>query len=164
MASSTAPLAGPLRADAVDLDELPGNAIRRLQQIAVAIFLQEAEAQGITPVQFAVLQALANTPGIDQRTLSRTIGFDTSTIASVTDRLQARGLVQRSRDPADRRVRLLALTDEGHAVLRAVIPAMRRTQQRILEPLAAPEREQFMRMLLTLVRANNALSRAPSEV
>jgi DNA-binding MarR family transcriptional regulator len=164
MASSTATLAGPLRADAVDLDELPGNAIRRLQQIAVAIFLQEAEAQGITPVQYAVLQALANTPGIDQRTLSRTIGFDTSTIASVTDRLQARGLVQRSRDPADRRVRLLALTDEGHAVLRAVIPAMRRTQQRILEPLAAPEREQFMRMLLTLVRANNALSRAPSEV
>ncbi len=163
MASRTEPLAGPPRADAVDLDELPGNAIRRLQQIAVAIFLQEAEPQGITPVQFAVLQALANAPGIDQRTLSRTIGFDTSTIASVTDRLQARGLVQRARDPADRRVRLLALTDEGHAVLRAVIPAMRRTQQRILEPLAEPERAAFMRMLLTLVRANNALSRAPSE-
>jgi hypothetical protein len=40
MASTTTP-----HAAAIDLDALPGNAIRRLQQIAVAIFLQEAEAQ-----------------------------------------------------------------------------------------------------------------------
>ena len=157
----TAPTAPP--AAAIDLDALPGNAIRRLQQIAVAIFLQEAEAQGVTPVQFATLQALANSPGVDQRTLARSIGFDTSTIASVIDRLEARGLVQRSLDPADRRVRLLALTDEGHAVLAAVVPAMRRTQERILQPLPAAERAEFMRMLQVLVRANNALSRAPSE-
>lgn len=166
MASTTkkAPPHSPApRATAIDLDALPGNAIRRLQQIAVAIFLQEAEALGVTPVQFAILQALANTPGVDQRTLARSIGFDTSTIASVIDRLEARGLVQRRLDPADRRVRLLALTDEGHALLVAVIPAMRRTQERILQPLPAGERDEFMRMLLTLVRANNALSRAPSE-
>jgi DNA-binding MarR family transcriptional regulator len=162
MATKTSKRVGAA-ADAIDLDELPGNAIRRLQQIAVAIFLQEAEPVGITPVQFAVLQALANMPGVDQRSLSRSIGFDTSTIASVTDRLEARGLVQRQLDPADRRVRLLSLTEEGQAVLQAVIPAMRRTQQRILEPLPTPERADFMRMLQTLVRANNALSRAPSE-
>jgi D-aminopeptidase len=57
----------------------------------------------------------------------------------------------------------LALTDEGHAVLAAVIPAMRRTQERILQPLPAAERAEFMRMLQILVKANNALSRAPSE-
>ncbi|HEV8689311.1 MAG TPA: MarR family winged helix-turn-helix transcriptional regulator [Ideonella sp.] len=150
-------------AAALDLDSLPGNAIRRLQQIAVAIFLQEAEPQGVTPVQFATLQALANTPDVDQRTLARSIGFDTSTIASVMDRLEARGLVQRSRDPNDGRVRLLALTPQGHALLSEVVPAMHRTQARILEPLPAPERAEFMRMLLVLVKANNALSRAPSE-
>ena len=32
------------------LDTLPGHYIRRLQQIAVAVFLQETEAQGVTPV------------------------------------------------------------------------------------------------------------------
>jgi DNA-binding MarR family transcriptional regulator len=158
MSTSSDSIAPPL-----DLDSLPGNAIRRLQQIAVAIFLQEAEAQGITPVQFAVLQALANTPDVDQRTLSRSIGFDTSTIASVMDRLETRGLVQRSRDPGDARVRLLSLTAEGRAVLSEVVPAMHRAQQRMLEPLTEAERAEFMRMLLTLVRANNALSRAPSE-
>lgn len=150
-------------APAIELDALPGNAIRRLQQIAVAIFLQEAEPHGVTPVQYAVLQALANSPGVDQRTLSRSIGFDTSTIASVVDRLEARALVERRIDPADRRVRLLALTPTGHALLRAVQPAMRRAQERMLAPLPAQQRAEFMRMLQVLIRANNGESRAPSE-
>lgn len=157
------PLPTDSTAPPLDLDSLPGNAIRRLQQIAVAIFLQEAEPQGVTPVQFAVLQALANTPNVDQRTLARSIGLDTSTIASVMDRLEARGFVQRDRDPGDARVRLLSLTPAGHAVLSEVVPAMHRAQLRMLEPLDEAERAEFMRMLLTLVRANNALSRAPSE-
>ncbi len=147
----------------IDLDTLPGHYIRRLQQIAVAVFLQETEAQGVTPVQFAALQTVANTPGIDQRTLARSIGFDTSTIAGVVDRLEARGLMQRGPSSDDRRVRLLTLTDAGQALLRAVIPSMLRTQDRILEPLRPREREEFVRMLRVLVTANNELSRAPSE-
>lgn len=157
-AMSKKPAAAP-----VDLDELPGHYIRRLQQIAVAIFLQEAEAQGVTPVQYAALQTVRNQPGIDQRGLARAIGFDTSTIAAVIDRLEARGLLQRTIAPDDRRVRLLTLTAEGQRVLEAVIPAMRRAQERMLEPLPRAERAEFMRMLKQIVTANNELSRAPSE-
>ena len=94
----------------VELESLPGHYIRRLQQIAVAVFLQETEVHGVTPVQYAALQTVGNLPGIDQRTLARTIGFDTSTIAGVIDRLEARGLLLRSASPEDRRVRLLSLT------------------------------------------------------
>ena len=71
--------------------------------------------------------------------------------------------MQRGPSSDDRRVRLLTLTDEGQALLRAVIPSMLRTQDRILEPLRPREREEFMRMLRVLVTANNELSRAPSE-
>lgn len=155
-------------ADALDLEALPGHAIRRLQQIAVAIFLQEAEATGITPVQYAALQAVANqppgAPAIDQRTLARLIGFDTSTIAGVIDRLEARGLLRRQASAADRRVRLLGLTDEGRAMLAKVVPGMLRAQERMLAPLPPAERDEFMRMLRALVRANNELSRAPSDL
>lgn len=147
----------------IDLDQLPGHHIRRLQQIAVAIFLQETEASGITPVQFAALQTICNQPGLDQRTLARTIGFDTSTIAGVIDRLEARGLVQRNASPEDRRVRLLTITAEGARVLSEVQPAMQRAQVRMLDPLSKAERAEFMRMLRTLVLANNELSRAPSD-
>ena len=151
------------KAPAVDLEALPGHHIRRLQQIAVAIFLQETEATGITPVQYAALQAVANTPGIDQRTLAGRIGFDTSTIAGVVDRLQARGLMQRNASPDDRRVRLLSITDPGHHLLAQALPGMQRAQARMLAPLPAADRAEFMRMLRTLVEANNELSRAPSD-
>ena len=149
--------------DTVDLDELPGHAIRRLHQIAVAIFLQEAEVLGLTPVQYAVLQAVANSPGLDQRTLAKSIGLDTSTTGGVVDRLEARELLQRSASPTDRRVRLLSLTEAGQALLGEAIPAMLRAQERILEPLPPVQRTEFIRMLRTLVTANNTLSRAPSE-
>lgn len=149
--------------DRIDLDDLPGHHIRRLQQIAVALFLQETEPFGITPVQYAALQGVAASPGIDQRTLARTIGLDTSTTGGVIDRLEARGLVQRNPNPDDRRVRLLTLTKDGVALLRLIAPAMLRAQQRILEPLPATQRKEFMRMLRLLVEANNAVSRAPSD-
>lgn len=147
----------------VELDALPGHHIRRLQQIAVAIFLQETDAHGLTPVQYATMQAVANTPGFDQRTLAGVVGFDTSTIGGVIDRLEARGLVTRSASANDRRVRLLTLTDAGRALLEAITPSMLRAQQRMLEPLPEPERTEFLRMLRVLVAANNELSRAPSD-
>ena len=147
----------------VDIESLPGHYIRRLQQIAVAVFLQEVGDDGVTPVQYAALQSVHNAPGIDQRTLARTIGFDTSTIAGVVDRLEARGLLLRSASPADRRVRLLGLTDAGRALLAQVIPAMQRAQVRMLDPLRPAERAEFMRLLRVLVESNNELSRAPSE-
>ena len=153
----------PPPAPAVDLDALPGHLIRRLQQIAVAIFLQETEAVGITPIQYAALQAVANQPGIDQRTLARSIGLDTSTIAGVIDRLEARALMQRSASPADRRVRLLGVTDAGHRLLAEARPGMLRAQARMLAPLPEADRAAFMRMLQHLVQANNELSRAPSD-
>ena len=148
----------------LDLEALPGHYIRRLQQIAVAIFLQETEKHGVTPVQYAALQKVGGAPGIDQRTLARSIGLDTSTIAGVIDRLEARGLMQRSASPEDRRVRLLALTDAGEELLEAIEPDMLKAQERILAPLPKAERAEFMRMLRALVTANNELSRAPSAV
>lgn len=145
-----------------DLDDLPGHHIRRLQQIAVAVFLQETETFGLTPVQFGALQAVRRSPGVDQRTLAAHIGLDTSTTGGVVDRLEARGLLRRNPSPTDRRVRLLTLTEDGLALLDQVYAPMLRAQERILEPLPAGERQEFMRMLRVLVNANNELSRAPS--
>ena len=165
-ANRSAPRAG--LADAVDLHELPGHHIRRLQQIVVSMFLQETEGLGITPIQFAALQTVANSaasgPAIDQRRLSAAIGLDTSTVGGVIDRLEARGLLARQLSPDDRRVRLLAITGEGAKVLAAVQPAMLRAQERILAPLPRAERREFMRLLRRLVDGNNDASRAPSDL
>ena len=156
----TMPAASPLLPSDIDLDQLPGHCIRRLQQVAVAIFMQEAEPDGATPVQYAVLHAVASQPGIDQRTLARAVSLDTSTIGGVVDRLETRGLLARQLSPKDRRVRLLQLTRAGEELLAALVPAMTRTQERILEPLPERERREFMRMMQTLLAQHAELATA----
>jgi len=145
------------------IDNQPGYYIRRLHQISVAIFLQQTEAFGITPVQFAALQTVGNSPQIDQRSLARTVGLDTSTIAGVIDRLESRGLLVRSASPGDRRVKQLTLTNAARQLLSEVAPAMLKAQQLILEPLSDDEQAMFIRLLRQLVAKNNELSRAPSD-
>ena len=144
------------------LTELPGHYIRRLQQIAVGLFMEETQAFGLTPVQFAALNAVVAHPGIDQRTLAASIGFDTSTIGGVVDRLEARAWVKRQVSPEDRRARWLYATPEGVQLLVQVQPFVLRTQQRILGPLPEAQQHEFVRMLTVLVAANNEASRAPS--
>ena len=148
---------------AVDIDHQPGHYIRRLHQISVGIFLQELGEIGITPVQYAALQTVANHPGIDQRTLARTIALDASTTGGVVDRLEARGWLERKTAPEDRRARQLALTDAGVQLLSEAVPAMLGAQDLILGPLNERQRTEFMKLLRLLVDTNNEHSRAPSE-
>lgn len=143
---------------------MPGNFVRRLHQISVAIFLQETEAFNITPVQFAALQAVLATPGIDQRTLAGAIGQDASTTTGVIDRLEGRSLMVRSPSPSDRRARCLTITEEGRKLLGQVTPAVLRAQALLLEPLPERDRNEFMRLIGALVNGNNALSRAPRKM
>lgn len=77
---------------------------------------------------------------MDQKTLAHLVSFDTSTIGAVIDRLEAKALLTRSLSPEDRRVRLLNLTPAGQAMLEQAMPAVQRTQERILEPLTAQEK------------------------
>lgn len=147
----------------VDIDQQPGHAIRRLHQISVGIFLQEAGDLGVTPVQYAALQTVGNQPGIDQRTLARNIALDASTTGGVVDRLETRGWLERRTSPEDRRARQLVLTLAGQQALADAVPVMLRAQEQILAPLSKPERAEFMRMLGELITQNNELSRAPSK-
>ncbi|HEV3161923.1 MAG TPA: hypothetical protein VGZ89_18345, partial [Xanthobacteraceae bacterium] len=56
--------------------EMPGHLIRRLHQISFALFLDQARAFGVTPVQYAALVAINSNPGIDQTALCNIIAFD----------------------------------------------------------------------------------------
>lgn len=143
------------------LPMMPGHLIRRLQQIAVAIFLEDTAAFGITPVQFAALRGLAAHPGVDQRTLASQVGLDASTLGGVVDRLESRGWLVRRPSDSDRRVKLLHITPAGEQLMREMAPAVEAAQHRILAPLSAPKQAQFMAMLGELVEKNNDLSRAP---
>ncbi len=146
----------------VELEKYPGYHIRRLQQIAVAVFMEETQEWGVTPVQYAALSAVSRQPGIDQRTLARLIGFDTSTIGSVIDRLEARDLMVRGNSSTDRRVRLLNVTQKGVELLKSAEPSVLRAQSKMLAPLPEDKRSVFMELLAFIITENDKLARSPS--
>ncbi len=94
----------------------PGYLFRRMQQIAVAIFMEECKAFDLTPVQYAALIAIRTHPGIDATRLSAVIAFDRSTLGSVIERLEAKQLIERKPASSDKRVKLLHLTESGTAL------------------------------------------------
>jgi len=139
----------------------PGYLFRRMQQIAVAIFMEECKALDLTPVQYAALVAIQTHPGIDATRLSAVIAFDRSTLGSVIERIESKGLIERKASPDDKRVKLLYLTRTGAAQLREIVPAVDRAQARMLQPLKAADRKTLMALLSQLVDLNNESSRVP---
>ncbi len=144
-----------------ELHSMPGHAIRRAQQIAVAIFMEECAGFDLTPVQYAALVAIGENQGIDATRLSALIAFDRSTLGNVLERLETRGLLTRYSLPEDKRIKRLKLTANGRSVIGRAEKAVRRAQERILAPLPPKDRDKLMQLLGQLVELNNDVSRAP---
>jgi DNA-binding MarR family transcriptional regulator len=154
----------PNKAADVTMDAVytkPGYLFRRMQQIAVAIFVEECKAYDLTPVQYAALVAIRTHPGIDATRLSAVIAFDRSTLGNVIERLESKNFVERKPAREDKRVKLLYLTKVGAALLRDIMPAVDRAQARMLQPLKPADRKTLMTLMTQLVDLNNEASRVP---
>jgi DNA-binding MarR family transcriptional regulator len=102
-------------------------------------------------VQFAILNALMDEPGLDQVTLAAKVAFDAATSGSVIGRLEARGWIRREQDPQDRRRKLLWATEAGAKAALDMKDAAERVQTRLLAPLNPAEQEQLTVLLEKLV-------------
>jgi DNA-binding MarR family transcriptional regulator len=134
----------------------PGHLIRRAQQIAVSIFAECLAEADITPVQFAILNALRETPDIDQVTLAKRVAFDPATSGSVIGRLEVKGWLVRQAHATDRRRKLLVITPQGVDALAGMQTAVAEVQTRILAPLSRDEQAQFVDLLARLVAGHEA--------
>ena len=149
----------PITMDAVYA--APGYLFRRMQQIAVAIFMEECGAFDLTPVQYAALVAIHAHPGIDATRLSAVIAFDRSTLGNVIERLETKGYIARKPSREDKRIKLLYLTESGAVLLRDIMPSVDRAQVRMLQPLKPADRKTLLALLTQLVDLNNESSRVP---
>ncbi|MGH7003525.1 MAG: MarR family winged helix-turn-helix transcriptional regulator, partial [Alphaproteobacteria bacterium] len=112
------PVTGIDQEQPFDLYETPGYLVRRLHQIVVSLCYEHWGDLAISPVQYAVLMAVRAYPGIDQRALSRAIAIDRSSIGTVSEQLERRGLIERRTGTRDKRNKALFLSAEGAALLR----------------------------------------------
>jgi len=147
--SSSKPAAG----SALPLHAEPGHLMRRAHQLAVSVF-HEIHGRNVTPVQFAVLRALQDKPGIDQVTLAQRVGLDTSTTADIAARLETKGWIVRELLP--RRQRSLLLTPAGVEVLARMLPQVNPMNRHLLSALEPREQTELVRLLGKLVRIDPA--------
>jgi DNA-binding MarR family transcriptional regulator len=95
--------------------QLAAAAIRFMDLVKQAI-RTVGEDLGLSIAQLDVLRQLRAHGPTPMRRLAATMHCEASNLTGLVDKLERRGLVQRQEDPADRRVRVLALTDEGTEV------------------------------------------------
>jgi DNA-binding MarR family transcriptional regulator len=129
----------------------PGHLIRRAHQRAWAAFLDETRDEGITPVQFAMLVAVSEFPGIDATGLSQIVDYDRATIGDVLGRLEAKGLITRTKSRGDRRAKQIVLTARGRSVIKKIEKSVAAIADRIFGPLTSQERRVLATLLGKLV-------------
>jgi MarR family transcriptional regulator, temperature-dependent positive regulator of motility len=144
------------RMAAVDLSTHPGHLARRLQQAHTLLWGAMVSEETTSP-QFAVLNALEEKPGMDQRTLSEHVRLDRSTIADLVARLAGRELVERVRDPEDGRRNVLRLTEDGRRLHRRLVARTARMNRVFLAPLDAGEQETLLRLIGRVAQAAEEL-------
>jgi MarR family transcriptional regulator, lower aerobic nicotinate degradation pathway regulator len=140
---------------------MPGHLLRRCQQIAVALFLDECAPLNLTPLQFVVLSALADHGARDQASLGGLTATDRTTVQVVLGNLRKLGLVTLTKSRVDKRAKVVEITPAGRELMRAAIPLVERTQERIVAPLSRRERDTLARLLGKIADKNNLESRAP---
>lgn len=139
-----------------DLYRRPGFMVKRLHQVATAIFLEECGRYNMTPSQYQALCALNEHADIDQSALGKLTGQDRSTVSLVVRLLLDRGLILRVVDANDKRRTSLKLSESGLSALAEVVPAARRAQDRLLSALPMEKHAEFLALLQGLLDAHGA--------
>jgi DNA-binding MarR family transcriptional regulator len=116
----------------------------------IALELPVLAAHEVSMWGYSVLTALDDTPVRTQAALAEAIGADKSRIIGTLDELQQSGLIERTPDPADRRVRLLSITPQGRRVRRTVRKEIQAQEEQVLTALAPADRKTFLRILQEL--------------
>jgi DNA-binding MarR family transcriptional regulator len=131
--------------------QLAAVAIRFMDLVKQAI-RAVGEDLGLSIAQLDVLRQLHAHGPTPMRRLAETMNCEASNLTGLVDKLERRGLVQRQDHPADRRVRVLALTDAGTEMSRQVWAAV--TNRCPFMNLSAEDRAQLDRLLQQSVNAN----------
>jgi DNA-binding MarR family transcriptional regulator len=117
----------------LEVVELIGDIVARYHED----YEDAAAEHSLTGAQARLLSLLSLEP-LPMRKLAQKLKCEPSNVTGIVDRLESRGLVERRPDPADRRVKLAAATQEGRRVAKDLRESLRFAR----EPLAGLGREE----------------------
>ncbi|MEO0362440.1 MAG: MarR family transcriptional regulator [Pseudomonadota bacterium] len=108
---------------------------------------------GLSRPGFVILFSLSRKDGLVARDICLVTGLPKNSISRAVTELEAKGLIARDTDAADKRAKPLALTPEGRALLEAATPLFKERQAAMLAPLDGAEAAEFRRLISKLIFA-----------
>ena len=152
-AADADPCSAPLDASRPDLTWLLHRAA---QHMRVALD-EAAQAHGLSGARdWIVLSALSTGPRQTQLALAHSLGLDKTTMTSLLDRMEARGLVTRGTDSHDRRARIPELTEDGRRVQAEVTGARDHVESALLAKFTKQEQHLLRELLARLAEPDSA--------
>jgi DNA-binding MarR family transcriptional regulator len=124
--------------------------LKRLGFAAKERALEAYEGMGLHPYHYAVLLTLADGSRETQGAIADALGYDRGQMVGLLDELEEQGLVERRRDPNDRRRHIVRMTAEGKRTLRRLRTLSTQLEADFLEPLTEVERATLHSLLLRL--------------
>ena len=136
---------------------------REMRQHITELMAEEhwAHDAGFRPPCLGVIAVVARHQPVSQREISDQLGLDASDVVGVLDLLEAAHLVQRRRDPADRRRHAVVLTEAGETAARHFATLRAEAEARALVDLDDDERRLLVDLLNRAV-ARGAAGREPA--
>src|SRR4051794_38350754 len=134
-------------------EELVASTAFLLKRLGFAVKEQTMDAYegtGLHPYHHAILLVLGEGAAETQGSIADALGYDRGQLVGLLDELEERGLVERRRDPNDRRRHVVRLTPDGKKALQKLRALAKRIEDEFLAPLGAVERAKLHALLLRL--------------
>jgi len=147
----TTPLPEIERRPPVLAKELLASTVFLMARLGFAIkgrALEEFEAAGFSMYQYSVLAMVGEESRTSQAAIADALQLDRSQLVGVLDSLEEQGLIERRRDPVDRRRHMVSLTAEGKRQLVRLRAIGKRLEETFLAPLDEKERAKLHDTLL----------------
>jgi len=126
--------------------------------------LEELEAAGFSPYDYGVLALVADGACKTQGTIADALGLDRSQLVGMLDALEERELIERRRDPKDRRRHTVMLTADGKRQLSRLRSIVERIEDEFFAPLDPESRAQLHELLVQVARYHDPRFAPPADV
>ena len=136
--------------------------LKRLGFNAKQHSLEEYEQLGLNPYHHAILALLDEDAPETQAEIADSLGYDRGTLVGLLDELEEQNLVERKRDPQDRRRHLVRITPDGKRTLGRLRALAKRLEDEFLAPLDAEQRESLHALLVLLAARHEPRCAPPS--
>jgi DNA-binding MarR family transcriptional regulator len=124
--------------------------LKRLGMELKEAYREAFEAVGASPFYYSVLAVLEESPPETQATIADSLGYDRSWLVGLLDELEEKGLIERRRDPDDRRRHLVTLLPAGKEQLAELRAISKQVEDEFLAPLDPDQRASLHALLLQL--------------